>query len=63
MVLRTSGRVGSRRFTESPEAEMLRGFFCALADHSGSLRFFLHGKLVLCRFLFSLAALSIDFLF
>ena len=30
MVLRTSGRVGSRRLTESLEAVMLRGFFCAL---------------------------------
>ena len=29
MVLRTSGRVGSRRFTESLEIEISRGFFCA----------------------------------
>ncbi|WP_204476049.1 hypothetical protein, partial [Bacteroides mediterraneensis] len=30
MVLRTSGRVGSRRFRWSLEVEILRGFFCAL---------------------------------
>ena len=35
MVLRTSGRVGSRRFTESLEAEMLRGFFCARKGIAG----------------------------
>ena len=29
MVLRTSGRVGSRRFTESLEIAISRGFFCA----------------------------------
>ena len=36
MVLRTSGRVGSRRFTESLEAEMLRGFFYALPGTQGT---------------------------
>ena len=39
MVLRTSGRVGSRRFTESLEAEMLRGFFCARKGTRDAVKF------------------------
>ena len=36
MVLRTSGRVGSRRFTESLEIAISRGFFCARSLHASS---------------------------
>ena len=38
MVLRTSGRVGSRRFTESLEVEILRGFFYALTGTGNDIR-------------------------